>query len=87
VIAALPHQADAAWFACLGLPLAAADLREAAAYALVRVASGAATMALHAATLARLAGQGPDHLFVRKYALFESGRWPLRVVAGAFHLF
>jgi hypothetical protein len=44
-------------------------------------------MALHAATLARLAGQGPDHLFVRKYALFESGRWPLRVVAGAFHLF
>lgn len=176
MIAALPHQADAAWFACLGLPLAAADLREAAAYlaalgypaatpiraaadwaaahtltrdpqwdrrwwdseeaerarlmavaeqrlgrgtllerlsagtelaaqvihgaaaiaaerdgiadaALVRAASGAATMALHAATLARLAGQGADHLFMRKCALFESGRWPLGVVAGAFHLF
>lgn len=176
MIAALPHQADAAWFACLGLPLAADDLRDAAAYlarlgypastpihgvpgwpaalaltrdpewdrrwwdteeaerarllaiaeqrlgrsallerlsagtelaghvihgaaaiaaerdgvadaALVRAASGAATMALHAATLARLAGPGPDHLFMRKYALFESGRWPLGVVAGAFHLF
>ncbi len=180
MIAVLPHQADAAWFACLGLPLAAGDLRDAAAYlaalgyppptpirgvadwpaalaltrdpnwdrrwwheeqaerarlmrvaeqrlgrdallerlsagtelagqaihgaaaiaaaitsgrnavadaALVRAASGAASMALHAATLARLAGQGPDHLFMRKYALFESGRWPLGVVGGAFHLF
>jgi hypothetical protein len=28
----LPNQADAAWFACLGLPLAPADLREARAY-------------------------------------------------------
>jgi hypothetical protein len=176
VIAVLPHQADAAWFACLGLPLAAGDLCDAAAYlaalgyppstpirgvpdwpaalaltrdpgwdrrwwdeeqaerarlmrvaeqrlgrdallerlsagtelageaihgaaavaaerdgvadaALVRAASGAASMALHAATLARLAGQGPDHLFMRKYALFESGRWPLGVTAGSFHLF
>jgi hypothetical protein len=55
--------------------------------ALVRAASGAATMALHAATLARVTGQGPEHLFVRKYTLFESGRWPLGVVGGAFHLF
>ncbi|HEY7759210.1 MAG TPA: hypothetical protein VIA64_07335 [Burkholderiales bacterium] len=178
MIAVLPHQADAAWFACLGLPLAAGELRDAAAYlvalgyppstpirnvpdwpaalaltrdpawdrhwwdeeqaerarlmriaeqrlgrsallerlsagtelagqvihgaaaiaterdgdavadaALVRAASGAASMALHMATLARLAGQGRDHLFMRKYALFESGRWPLGVVAGSFHLF
>ena len=55
--------------------------------ALVRAASGAATMALHGAALARLAGQGPEHLFVRKYALFESGRWPLGVVGGLFYLF
>jgi hypothetical protein len=55
--------------------------------ALVRAASGAATMALHGAALARLAGQGPGHLFVRKYALFESGRWPLGVVGGSFYLF
>jgi hypothetical protein len=179
VIAVLPHQAEAAcWFACVGLPLGADDLRDAAAYlaalgyppstpirgvpdwpaalaltrdpgwdrrwwdeeqaerarlmglaeqrlgrdallerlsagtelagqaihgaaaiaaerdgdavadaALVRVASGAASMALNAATLARLAGQGPDHLFMRKYVLFESGRWPLGVVAGALYLF
>jgi hypothetical protein len=55
--------------------------------ALVRAASGAATMALHAAALARLAGEGPDHLFMRKCALFESGRWPLGVVGGSLHLF
>lgn len=176
MMAFLPNLADAAWFACLGLPLTAADERDARAYlhalhypadlrlqlasswkqadavtrdpawdqrwwreeqaerrrlmevakarlgeaallerltaatelagqaihgaaaiaaerdgladaALVRVASGAATMALDGAALARLAGQGPDHLFVRKYALFESGRWPLGVVGDAFHLF
>lgn len=55
--------------------------------ALVRAASGAASMALHGAALARLAGQGPAHLFVRKYHLFESGRWPLGVIAGVFYLF
>jgi hypothetical protein len=54
---------------------------------LVRAASGAATMALHAAALARLAGADPQHLFVRKYQLFVSGRWPLGIVGGAFHLF
>jgi len=172
----LPNHADAAWFACLGLPLGDTDLREARAYlsaldyppdipirpvpdwqgaeaitrdplwdrawwareeqerlrlmqvarervgedallerltaatelasqsihgaaaiaaerdgvadaALVRAASGAASMALHGAALARLAGQGAEHLFVRKYALFEAGRWPLGVVAGSFYLF
>jgi hypothetical protein len=172
----LPNHADAAWFACLGLPLVPADVRDARAYlqaldyppettiaavadwlgaeaitrdpqwdrtwwaleederarlmqvardhvgddallerltaatelasqsihgaaaiaaerdgvadaALVRAASGAASMALHGAALARLAGQGPEHLFVRKYALFESGRWPLGVVGGSFYLF
>jgi hypothetical protein len=55
--------------------------------ALVRAASGAASMALHGATLARLAGQGRAHLFVRKYHLFESGRWPLGLIAGVFYLF
>jgi spermidine/putrescine-binding protein len=35
---------------------------------------------------ARPAGCGPDHLFMRKYRLFESGRWPLGVLRGAFHL-
>ena len=53
---------------------------------MVRAASGAAGIALHEVTLARLAGCGPDHLFMRKYRLFESGRWPLGVLRGAFHL-
>ena len=55
--------------------------------AMVRTASGAGAMALHEVTLAQLAACGPDHLFMRKYRLFESGRWPLGVLRGAFHLF
>ncbi len=55
--------------------------------ALVRAASGAASMALHAVALARLADAGEDHLFMRKYALFASGRWPSGIVGGAFFLF
>jgi len=171
----LPGVADAAWFACLGLPLSASDRRDAAAYleslghpgleirgvpgwreaervardphwdagwwavedaertrlmaqararlgetavlerlssatelagefvhgaaavaaerdgiadaALVRAASGAASMALHTAALAQLAGEGAGHLFMRKYALFASGRWPLGIVGRVFFLF
>ena len=70
-----------------GAAAIAAEREGVADATLVRAASGAATMALHGATLARLAGQGPEHVFVRKYTLFESGRWPLGVVGGAFHLF
>ena len=55
--------------------------------ALVRAAAGAASMAAHGRVLAQLSGEGEGHLFVRKYRLFEGGRWPLGVVGGAFHLF
>ena len=55
--------------------------------ALIRAASGAASMALHEAALVPLAGQGSDHVFVRKYALFAAGRWPLGTVGGMFYLF
>jgi len=55
--------------------------------AFARAAAGAATMALHAAALARLAGQGSEHVFMRKYALFESGRWPLGIVRNVFYLY
>lgn len=55
--------------------------------ALVRAAAGAASMAAHGLSLARLAEAGESHLFVRKYALFEGGRWPLGIVSGALHLF
>lgn len=55
--------------------------------ALARAAAGALLMALHAHALARLTGCEDSHLFVRKYALFSLGRWPLGVAAGALHLF
>lgn len=52
----------------------------------VRAAAGAASMALHTAALACLAGE-EGHLFMRKYRLFASGRWPLGIVGRAFFLF
>ena len=55
--------------------------------ALIRAAAGSASMAAHGHALARLAGTGADHFFMRRYRLFEGGRWPLGVVDGAFHLF
>ncbi len=55
--------------------------------ALIRAAAGSASMAAHGHALARLAGAGVDHFFMRRYRLFEGGRWPLGVVDGAFHLF
>jgi hypothetical protein len=54
---------------------------------LARAAAGALSMALHAVALARLAGSEESHLFMRKYALFSLGRWPLGVSAGALHVF
>jgi hypothetical protein len=55
--------------------------------ALTRAAAGAASMAAHARALALLAGAGDTHMFMRKYGLFEGGRWPLGIVRGAFYLF
>jgi len=55
--------------------------------ALTRAAAGAASMAAHGRALARLAEAGDTHMFVRKYGLFEGGRWPLGIVRGAFYLF
>jgi hypothetical protein len=55
--------------------------------ALIRAAAGAASMAAHGRTLARLSGEAESHLFVRKFGLFEGGRWPLGLVGGAFHVF
>lgn len=55
--------------------------------ALSRAAAGAAALALHEHALARLAGAGGEHLFMRKYRLFALGRWPLGVVNDTFHLY
>ena len=54
---------------------------------LIRVAAGAATYAVHQYRLARGAGVGDDHPFVRKYGLFAGGRWPLGVYGDRFAIF
>jgi hypothetical protein len=74
--------------------LAAATLAGAAAMALARagvadealarVAAGAAAQACHQAALARAAGASDAHVFVVKFRLFASGRFPLGVVGGQF---
>jgi hypothetical protein len=61
-----------AWFSALGEPLADDEEKEIAAYQ---------------ARLARAAGAPAGHPFVRKYALYCAGRWPLGLYAGAFGLF
>jgi len=55
--------------------------------ALTRAAAGAASMTAHGRALAQLAEAGDTHMFMRKYALFEGGRWPLGLVRGVFYLF
>lgn len=55
--------------------------------ALIRVAAGAASQALHLAALARLAGAGETHPFSIKAALFAGGHWPLGIVNGRYFLF
>lgn len=55
--------------------------------ALTRAAAGAASMAAHGRALAQHAEAGDTHMFMRRYALFEGGRWPLGIVRGVFHLF
>jgi len=54
---------------------------------LVKAASSAALMAAHQNALANLAGEGARHFFVRKYALFERGRWPLGMYRGQYYVF
>jgi len=54
---------------------------------LARVASGAALMAIHYRALALLAGLVAEHVFVQKYALFASGRWPLGTRGTTLNLF
>jgi len=55
--------------------------------ALARAAAGAVTQACYLAALAAAAAAGAEHPFHAKFRLFESGRWPLGIVAGRFRLF
>ena len=55
--------------------------------ALIRVAAGAATYAAYQQRLAQAAGAPPAHPFLRKYALYCGGRWPLGVYDQRFAIF
>lgn len=83
--------ADREWLALTdalhGAAAVAAARSGCADQGLIRAAAGAATYAAHQYRLARAAGAGNDHAFVRKYALFSGGRWPLGVYGGRFAIF
>jgi len=55
--------------------------------AVAREAAAMALLAAHHNALAQAAGAGPDHRFVRKYALFTHGRWPLGYHSARFTVF
>jgi len=55
--------------------------------ALIRVAAGAASHAAYQARLARAAGAASGHPFLRKYALYCGGRWPLGIYDQSFAIF
>ncbi len=55
--------------------------------AIVDEASAMALLAAHQNALAELAGEGPGHRFVLKYALWKGGRWPLGYHSARFAIF
>lgn len=54
---------------------------------MIKVAAGSASYAAYHAMLARAAGEALEHPFLRKYALFAGGRWPLGVYGDRFAIF
>jgi hypothetical protein len=55
--------------------------------ALIRAAAGAATYAAYQERLAVITEASQEHAFLRKYALYCGGRWPLGVYGGRFAIF
>ncbi len=83
--------ADADWLALNqalhGAAAVAAARSGCADAALIRAAAGAAGYAAYQARLARAAAAPAAHPFLRKYALYCGGRWPLGVYQGRFAIF
>ncbi len=83
--------ADREWLALTdtlhGAAAVAAARSGCADQALIRVAAGAATYAAYQYRLARAAGAGNEHPFMRKYALFSGGRWPLGLYGDRYAVF
>lgn len=65
----------------------AAALGDVGDEALLLAAAGAAAQAAYNRALADAAGADADHPFRLKFALFATGRWPIAVIGGTFHLF
>ena len=84
-------RADPGWIALNealhGAAAVAAAQAGGADAALIRAAAGAASYAAYQARLARAAGAPAEHPFLRKYALYCGGRWPLGVYEGRFAIF
>ena len=70
-----------------GAAAAAATAAGVSDTAIVGEASGMALLAAHHSALAEMAGEKTDHRFVRKYALFKGGRWPLGYHSARFVIF
>jgi hypothetical protein len=85
------HPADPQWLslneALHGAAAVAAARGGCADPALIRAAAGAASYAAYQARLAHAAGAPATHPFLRKYALYCGGRWPLGVYEGRFAIF
>ena len=83
--------ADPAWLQVTerlhGAAAVAAARSGCADTALIRVAAGAATFAAYQQRLAQAAGAPAAHPFMRKYALYIGGRWPLGVYGERFAIF
>ena len=83
--------ADPAWLALTdtlhGAAAVAAARGGGADPGLIRAAAGAATYAAYQHRLAAAAGAGEAHPFMRKYALFSGGRWPLGLYGDRFAVF
>ena len=83
--------ADAAWLRVTerlhGAAAVAAARSGCADAALIRVAAGAATVAAYHQRLAHAAGAPQAHPFLRKYALYCGGRWPLGVYGERFAIY
>ena len=83
--------ADPAWLQVTerlhGAAAVAAARSGCADAALIRVAAGAATSAAYQQRLAQAAGAPASHPFMRKYALYSGGRWPLGVYGERFAIF
>ena len=83
--------ADPEWLALTdslhGAAAVAAARGDGADQGLIRAAAGSATYAAYQYRLAKAAGAEASHPFMRKYALFSGGRWPLGLYGDRFAVF